>query len=282
MTDRVFILGAGRAGRGLARAFRVSGIDVVGLHGRREEHTPDAVTAGALPPSLRQATAIIVAVRDAQLDGALAEITAAHTERRAAVLHASGSAEPIGLRALRAVGHPCGTFHPLVPIADPDRAAELFKGAWIGVDGDAAAIAIADRLAGRLGAHTLRIPAGEKARYHAAAVLASNFPTVLATLAALLLTDAGVPPHESWDAVRTLMRGAVLNLDTDTPLAALTGPVVRGDAETVRRHLAALAGAPELRRVYVELSRAAVEIARAGGADVDAVEGVLSEVRRPA
>ena len=280
MTDRVFVVGAGRAGRGLARAFRVSGIDVVGLHGRREERTPDAVTAGTLPSDLRKATAIIVAVRDAQLDEALGEIAAAETDRRAAVLHASGSAEPKGLGALRAAGHPCGTFHPLVPIADPARAAELFKGAWIGVDGDAPAIATADRLAGRLGAHTLRIPPGEKARYHAAAVLASNFPTVLATLAALLLTDAGVPPHESWDAVRSLMRGAVLNLDTDTPLAALTGPVVRGDAETVRRHLAALEGAPELRRVYVELSRAAVEIARAGGAEVDAVERELSEVRR--
>ena len=279
MTDRVFILGAGRAGRGFARAFRVSGVDVVGLHGRRDERTPDPVTAGALPAALGKATAIIVAVRDAQLDDALGEIATAQADKRAAVLHASGSAEPKGLVALRTAGHPCGTFHPLVPIADPARAAELFKGAWVGVDGDAAAIATADRLAGRLGAHTLRIPPGEKARYHAAAVLASNFPTVLATLAALLLTDAGVPPNESWDAVRSLMRGAVLNLDTDTPLAALTGPVVRGDAETIRRHLAALAGAPELRRVYVELSRAAVEIARAGGAEVDAVERVLSETR---
>ena len=239
MTDRVFILGAGRAGRGFARAFRVSGVDVVGLHGRRTERTPDAVTAGALPAALGKATAIIVAVRDAQLDDALGAIATAQSDKRAAVLHASGSAEPKGLVALRAAGHPCGTFHPLVPIADPARAAELFKGAWVGVDGDAAAIATADRLAGRLGAHTLRIPPGEKARYHAAAVLASNFPTVLATL------------------------------------AALTGPVMRGDAETIRRHLTALAGAPELRRVYVELSRAAVEIARAGGAEVDAVEEVL-------
>jgi predicted short-subunit dehydrogenase-like oxidoreductase (DUF2520 family) len=218
---------------------------------------------------------VIVAVRDAQLDGALGELASAPLDRRAVVLHASGSADPEGLRALRSAGHAGGTFHPLVPIADPARAAELFKGAWVGVDGDAPAIAASDRLAGRLGAHTLRIPKGEKARYHVAAVLASNFPTVLATLSALLLADAGVPPHESWDAVRALMRGAVLNLDTDTPLAALTGPVVRGDAETVRRHLAALTAAPELRRVYIELSRAAVEIARAGGAAVDAVEAVL-------
>ena len=280
MTDRVFILGAGRAGRGLARAFRVSGVDVVGLHGRHAERGADMISAGAVPASARRATTVIVAVRDAQLDGALGELADTAFGRRTVILHASGSADPAGLAALRANGHPCGTFHPLVPIADPARAAELFKGAWVGVDGDAAAIATSDRLAGRLGAHTLRIPNGEKARYHAAAVLASNFPTVLATLAALLLSDAGVPAKESWDAVRSLMRGAVMNLDTDTPLAALTGPVMRGDAETVARHLTALAGAPELRRVYVELSRAAVEIARAGGAQVDAVEHVLRAVPR--
>lgn len=276
MRDRIFILGAGRAGRGLARALRASGVEVLGLHGRRVDAGEDAVSAGVFPDTALRASAILVAVRDAQLDGALGEIAAAAFDRRSVVLHASGSADPQGLVALRAQGHPCGTFHPLVPIADPARAAELFKDAWIGVDGDSSAVATADRLASKLGAHTLRIPEGEKARYHAAAVLASNFPTVLATLAALLLTDAGVPPHQSWDAVRSLMRGAVLNLDTDTPLAALTGPVVRGDAETVRRHLVALAGAPELRRVYVELSRAAVEIARARGAEVDAVERVLA------
>ena len=276
MKDRIFILGAGRAGRGLARAFRVSGVEVVGLHGRRADTGEDTVTAGPFPATALRASVILVAVRDAQLEGALGEIAAAPFDRQAVVLHASGSADPRGLTSLREQGHPCGTFHPLVPIADPARAAELFNDAWVGVDGDGAAVATADRLASKLGAHTLRIPEGEKARYHAAAVLASNFPTVLATLAALLLADAGVPPHDSWNAVRALMRGAVLNLDTDTPLAALTGPVVRGDAETVRRHLDALAGAPELRRVYVELSRAAVEIARARGAQVDAVERVLA------
>lgn len=276
MTDAVFILGAGRAGRGLSRALRASGTDVIGLHGRRVELEPDVVTAGPLPAALRGATVIVVAVRDGQLDQALGELAAAPPGAGSVVLHASGSAEPRGLEPLRARGHPCGTFHPLVPLADPSRAAELLRGAWIGTDGDPAAIAAAERLAARLGAHALRIPAGEKAAYHAAAVFASNFPTVLAAVAAQLLATVGIEESEGWGAIRALMRGAVANLDDATPSHALTGPIARGDVETVRKHLDALKSQPATRALYTTLSLAAVELARSGGAGADA----LGEISR--
>ncbi|HEX2718913.1 MAG TPA: DUF2520 domain-containing protein [Gemmatimonadaceae bacterium] len=274
MSERVFVLGAGRAGRGLFRAFRASGVDVVGLHGRRAESVPDPVTAGALPADIARADVILVAVRDGQLDEALAEIGSSRARPDAVVLHASGSAEPRGLAALRARGHPAGTFHPLVPIADPGRAAALFRGAWVGVDGDERAVDVATRLAARLGARTLRIPNGSKARYHAAAVLASNFPTVLAALATQLLAGTGIPETEGWAAIRSLMHGAVANLDSDAPARALTGPIVRGDVATIGRHLAAIPPG-ELRDVYVALARAAVGVARAAGAaDASALDEI--------
>lgn len=279
MTEGVFILGAGRAGRGLSRALRASGVDVIGVHGRHVELEPDVVTAGPLPASLANAASIIVAVRDGQLDDALGELAAARLAKGAVVLHASGSAEPRGLAALRALGHPCGTFHPLVPLADPARAAELLRGAWIGTDGDAEAIAVAERLAARLGAHVLRIPAGEKAAYHAAAVFASNFPTVLAAVAAQLLVHVGIGEDDAWGAIRALMRGAVANLDTATPAHALTGPIARGDVETVRKHLAALAAEPETLALYTTLSLAAVELARRGGASEKALGAIVGELR---
>jgi len=278
VTDGVFIVGAGRAGRGLSRALRASGTDVIGLQGRRVELEPDVITAGPLPASLAGATVVIVAVRDGQLDDALGELAAAPLGTGAVVLHASGSADPRGLAALRARGHPCGTFHPLVPLADPARAAELLRGAWIGTDGDAAAIAAAERLAARLGAHVLRIPAGEKPAYHAAAVFASNFPTVLAAVAAQLLVRAGVAEGSAWGAIRALMRGAVANLDDATPAQALTGPIARGDVGTVRTHLAALESQPATRMLYANLSLAAVELARVGAAASDSVSGEISRL----
>lgn len=276
MTDGVFIVGAGRAGRGLSRALRASGVEVIGLHGRHASREPEVVTAGALPGAIGRAAAIIVAVRDGQLDEALGEVAGAPLAPGAVVLHASGSTDPRGLGQLRAAGHPGGTFHPLVPLADPARAAELLRGAWIGIDGDAAAMAVSERLGARLGARTLRIPAGAKPAYHAAAVFASNFPTVLAAVAAQLLASTGIAEGEAWGAIGALMRGAVANLDGASPAGALTGPIARGDPATVRAHLRALEGQPEVQSLYRALSLVAVELARSAGTS----EAALGEIGR--
>ena len=256
--SRVFILGAGRAGLAIGRALREGGVAVAGIHGRRPV-PDDGVTAGALPNGLRGATVAIVAVRDAQLDAALAELLPA-LAAGAVVLHLSGATDPAALRALRAAGHPCGTFHPLVPLAPGSDVAVLLRGAWIGIDGDAAAAERARALAAALGARVLQIPRGEKARYHAAAVLASNYPVVLAALAERLMQDAGVDGAAARGAVASLLAGAAANVrgvPLDKPMAAtLTGPMVRGDHDTVRRHLDALAADPLLADVYRTLAEA--------------------------
>jgi predicted short-subunit dehydrogenase-like oxidoreductase (DUF2520 family) len=253
---RVFILGAGRVGRGLSGALGASGVDIIGLHGRRAE---PGITAGPLPTRADSADVIIVTVRDAQLEGALREIRDGVTTH-AVVLHASGSASPAALDELRRRGHPAGTFHPLVPIAEPMHAAERLRGAWIGIDGDPAALAVSRAIAASLGASTLEIPNGEKARYHAAAVLASNFPAVLAGIAAELMRDAGIAPADARAAVTALLRASVANLHDGTPAAVLTGPIVRGDVETIRAHMAALGDDGGVLAVYRALSAAAVRL----------------------
>jgi predicted short-subunit dehydrogenase-like oxidoreductase (DUF2520 family) len=276
MTDRVFILGAGRAGRSLARALRAGGVDIVGLHGRHAD-SEARVTAGAPPKSLGAATCVLVTVRDAQLDGALATLPAASLAAQAVVLHASGSADPAGLTRLRADGHPCGTFHPLVALSDPANAPQMLRGAWVGINGDEAALRVAERLAAAVGAHVLRIPPGEKPRYHAAAVFASNFPTILMCLAEELLRDAGIPSDVARQALHPLFASAVENLRGGTGASALTGPIVRGDVDTIERHLVALRAHPDALDAYRALSRAALRWLREAGVRG---EGRLDEIER--
>jgi predicted short-subunit dehydrogenase-like oxidoreductase (DUF2520 family) len=278
---RVFVLGAGRAGKGLARALLASGVDVAGLHGRRPESgdAPLAVTAGELPPALAGAGVVLVAVQDGALDAALTELLASRRlAPGAVVLHASGSAEAAGPgQALRDAGHGFGTFHPLVPLSDAARAPAMLRGAWVGIDGDARARDAATALATALGAHTIAIPHGAKARYHAAAVFASNFPVVLAAIAARLMADVGVEPEAARGAVERLLALAAANVAGRDPAAALTGPVVRGDAVTVRRHLEALVGDDEARSVYLALSRAALGITALDPAAASAIRRALDD-----
>ncbi len=273
MTARVFVLGAGRAGRALAHAFGVAGMPVVGLHGRRPA---EGATSGAWPESLGQANVVLVTVRDGELDGALRDLLTAPMAAGAVVLHASGGAEPPALDALRAAGHPGGTFHPLLPLTDPTRATGQLRGAWIGIDGDEPARAVARTLATAIRSRVLEIPAGQKGRYHAAAVIASNFPVVLIALATRLLAVAGVPAEPARGALTSLLGAAAENLLLHEPAAALTGPVVRGDVETVRAHLEALEGDPALLAIYRAMSREALPIAATAGAD----PARLDELRR--
>ena len=274
---RVFVVGAGRAGRALAHAMRVAGIDVVGLHGRREA---EGITWGEWPASLGTASVVLVTVRDAELDGVLRDLIAAPLGARAVVLHASGNMEPAALDLLRARGHDGGTFHPLLPLTDPTRATEQLRRAWIGIDGDEGARAVSRDLAERLGARVLDIPPGVKARYHAAAVFASNFPMVLLATAMRLLTSAGVPEEAARGALGTLLVSAAQNASVMGPAAALTGPVARGDVETVRAHLGALADVPEILELYRAMSREAIALAAEQGADAARLEQLRRALER--
>lgn len=270
-------MGAGKAGLSLARALRASGVDVTGIHGRHEQGGADGVTVGVLPAALSRAGVVLVTVRDSQMDDALRELLAAPLAPGTVLLHASGSAEPTALAELRAAGHAAGTFHPLLPLADPARAAEILRGAYIGIDGDDPARAVSRTLAAMLGAYTLEIPQGEKARYHAAAVIISNFPAVLLRLGEGVLVEAGIPRATASAAARALFQAAAGNLGVGDAARVLTGPIVRGDADTVRRHLAALASDPTALEAYRALSTAALALARESGTSTERLAAV-SEV----
>jgi predicted short-subunit dehydrogenase-like oxidoreductase (DUF2520 family) len=146
-------------------------------------------------------------------------------------------------------------------------AADLLRKGWVGIDGENGVRNTSRRLAGHIGARTLDIPAGKKPAYHAAAVISSNFPVVLASVAGHLLHDIGVPDSSAYQAVESLMSAALANMKQALPDDALTGPIVRGDAETVGKHLRALEKQGQALDVYRALSAAAVEIARYRGVD---------------
>lgn len=285
MSERVFIIGAGQVGRGLSRAFRASGVEIVGLHGHKPSES--TTTSGELPNVIRDANVVLIAVQDPLIAGVVGELAGVSSgpagfsrpshpviTSGTVVLHTSGIAEVRSLESLRSAGFAAGTFHPLAPFAVMERVPELLRGGWIGIDGDDPARAAARRLAGHLGARTLEIPPGGKGAYHAAAVMASNFPVALASAAAGLMQSAGIADKSAQSAVESLITASVGNLASRTPIEALTGPIVRGDVETVRKHLETLSSQPELYDVYRALSKIALKVAREQGTDAKALAAI--------
>jgi predicted short-subunit dehydrogenase-like oxidoreductase (DUF2520 family) len=274
-TPEVFIVGAGPVATALGGALRHAGVPVLGLWGRR----PDAVrhAAGiagiagfsAAPPDLLlEANAVVLAVRDDAIAAVARTIVdSGFVGRRHVLLHCSGArsaAEAFADVAARVGG--VGTLHPLRAIVDPRAAAQSLRGTVFGIEGDEAGRAMARALAEQLGGTPLDVDGHGMALYHAAASMASNFLVALVDAATEALAAAGVGAGEGLGALLPLVRGTVDNLGSAGLPRALTGPIARGDAGTVARHLEALAErAPALVPIYRVLARRAVAVARAKG-----------------
>ena len=276
MNPAVFVLGDGPVGLALATACLRAGLPVLGIHGRDPERTARAGSrigvlgsGGPLPAAVALADVVVVAVGDRKIPAAAAELgaTLAASATRV-VLHTAGSvpsAEVLAAIQPRVAG--VGTLHPLLSVTSSTagNGAEALRrpGAAFGIEGDPPAVAIARHLVESLGARALLLRPGTLALYHAGAVLASNHVVALAELATGLFEKAGIERQDAVPGVAALIASVAENLLRVGLPEALTGPIVRGDAGTVERHLEALArSAPTLLDLYQRLGRETLALAR--------------------
>jgi len=225
---RCAIVGAGRLGRALAAGLREAGVEVDGPLGR-----------GARCPD---ADVVILAVPDAEIASAAAAIQSGRL-----VGHCSGATTLAPLAP-----HEAFSLHPLMTVP-ADEAAQL-AGASAAVAGSTPrARGVAHRLALCLGLTPIDVADDDRAAYHAAASIASNFLVTLEAAAERLAESAGVERA----ALVPLVRATVENWASLGPDRALTGPIARGDAETVERQRAAIAErTPDLLPLFDALAEA--------------------------
>jgi predicted short-subunit dehydrogenase-like oxidoreductase (DUF2520 family) len=235
---RVRIIGPGRAGRSFAAALAEVGWEVHPPLGRGDD-----VTGAAADVDL-----VLITTPDA----AVAEVAAAIRPRaQVVVAHASGS---LGLAPL--AGHDrTAVVHPLVALPDSQRgSARLLRGAWFGLA--AGGDPVGEQLVAALHGHPVVVAEADWPRYHAAAVIAANHLVALLGQVERVATTVGAPLAAYLD----LARGSLDDVAELGPAAALTGPVRRGDLDTVARHLAALP--PDERAAYAALSEEAARLCR--------------------
>lgn len=268
--ERIAIVGLGRLGCCLLRALERAGACVSAVASndqQRAEQIVKELQSGTQVTTLAGATAaaelIVLTVPDARI----AEVcTSLVVDTRHAVVHTSGALDLTPLLAAGDRGAALGVFHPLqaFPV---DAGPERLSGIAIGVDADEPLFGRLCGLAERLGARPFSLRGVDRARYHAAAVFASNCVVALQAVAARIWRSAGLPPADAAFALSALTRGASLALTASSAVEppapepsagfvrALTGPVVRGDSATVARHVAALQTDRSALDLYQRLTR---------------------------
>jgi predicted short-subunit dehydrogenase-like oxidoreductase (DUF2520 family) len=229
------------------------------------------------------ADVIVLAVRDRQI-APLAEAIARAgvVPRNAVCVHVAGALDASPLAALRDVCAGVGQMHPMISFASPKNAPELTRG-HVHVQGDPVAVKRASALARRLGMTPRTFPGLDTVGYHAAAGLVANGAAALAAMGAELLARSGVPRATAPKMLGPLLRSVAENVEALGFPEALTGPVRRGEAAGVEKHLAILrTRLPEVVPLFVASARAQLPLARAIGEApaeaFDVIDDVLGKV----
>jgi len=225
---------------------------------------------------VKGAALTIIAVPDAQIPDVVRSLK---MPRGGVAAHTCASLGAEALRPLR----PAGALHPLRSFADPSRAAGLFPGTACAVDGDPEATSVLEDFVRAIGGVPLHVRSDRKALYHAGAVFASNYVVAVLDAAMRLLEAAGVARKEAAPALLKLAEGTLANVRSVGIPEALTGPIERGDAETLARHVEALVTqAPDLYGPYAALGGLAVDVAVAKGSLDDAGAPAIFQALMPA
>lgn len=263
MTERAYIpwviLGSGRLGGALVHLANEIGVNVRLVWNRTETRPPAPRVKcvwGDLEQTFDQLGGSVVWITTT--DDAISEIAAEiapYLRPADIVVHASGSLDS---RILTKAGirGPVASVHPLLSINDSKVAARMFSQCAWTIEGDFPALVFARWVLGRIGVEPVEIASEQKVLYHTAAVMSAGLLDALMDAAFTVAEEAGFSSEQSRAMFLPLAHSILTNLEERDTSQALTGPVARGDEETVRRHLRALErmNDPEIMNIYKVLS----------------------------
>ena len=261
----VAIFGMGRFGRSLAGELEPLGL-LRRVGGRGRNLTGNALDAHHTPAEfldgLEPGTLVVMSVRDDGIEEVAAEFAAQPSASQYGFVHTSGSSGLGVLQPLSAKGVNAGVFHILQSLPAEHRPGTI-AGSYAAIAGPDELLPQLQQLAAVLKVAPVRLREDQWVAYHAAAVLASNALLGLLESGREILAAAGVPLQDAGRMLLPLVQGTLRNASEFELTQALTGPVVRGDVGTIRRHLEVLQGAA--REDYKAVIRAVVRLAERSG-----------------
>jgi len=267
---KIGFIGAGTVGTALAIRLKERGYPVIAV-ASRSRSSADKLAAsvpGCQSYDKKQAVADVAElVFITTPDDAIAQVASElKWHKGQSVVHCSGAHSlDILESATRASAH-AGAFHPLQTFANVAHAIKNIPGSTFALEADGELLQTLKNMAQDLDGTWVKLGAGDKVLYHAAAVFACNYLVTLMKMATDLWQTFGVSTPEATRALLPLLRGTLNNLENIGLPNCLTGPIARGDLGTINRHLEALEqSAPELFHTYRDLGLQTIPIALGKG-----------------
>jgi len=285
---RVGIIGTGIVGSAMALILRERGYLISGVSSRTGVSAriiADRIGCRCFAEPeeiLPEAETVFLTLPDRELGSAALRLAQSGRVRDDHVfLHMSGALPAEILHPLQQNGAAAASVHPLQSFAHIEKALDILPGSFFAVQGDEKAVQIAISIVKNLGGKPFMIGCEDKALYHLGACAASNYLVSLMHFAVTMYTKIGMSPEQAVEALLPLVKGTLTNVETTGPAKALTGPVARGDIETVEKHLQALSRVDAgLKEFYKTLGRYTTGVAvEKGTINKDTARKLLSILR---
>ncbi len=269
-SPRVGFIGAGRAANALASALYGKGYRVTSVASRTlasaealAERVEGCVSHVTLQEVSDGCDLVFITTPDDTIGTVAGEV---RWREGTGVAHCSGAESAAVLEAARKQGAIVGSFHPMQTFTAATQGAKTFDGVAFAVEGPSPLIDTLKEMSSALGGWPVEVRPEHRALYHLSGFLACGLMIAQIGQAADLWKAMGHTREQGLEVILPILRGTVDSLEAQGIPTALTGPISRGDARTVRKHLEALeTHAPSLIPLYCHIALGAVKMAREKG-----------------
>ena len=269
----IAIIGRGKVGQSLTQLFKSIGLSVenIGRDSARQIQ------------SIKQADLSIICVNDGAIK-TVCEQLSNHFKHNSIVIHCSGALDSNELNSAKLNDCLIASCHPLNTFPNLESSIARFSntshGSYMYAEGQANALSQLLPLFVTAGFKTTTIERSAKPLYHAACVFACNYLTALMDISLETAENAGLERDDFWNSVQPLIQSTLNNISSNGIENALSGPIARGDANTIAKHQESLAiYDPSLSMHYASLGIRAIEIAQRKGElnekDINALRKIL-------
>lgn len=260
-------IGCGKLGKTIARLLYNHGVAIGGIVNTNTASGEAAVTfigQGCAYASIRElppADIYFITTNDSAIRSVCHTLATEHAfGKDALVVHCSGSLTSDILGEVKSHGCHVASIHPLKSMADPKLSIADFAGTYCAIEGDEYAIPILTSLFEKIGGQVFPIQKANKMLYHAASVMANNYLITLHYQVTQSFKTAGIDEQAAKKMVSLLMQDALNNVAQLSHVQALTGPMQRGDTETIAQHMQALASDDLVQLLYAHLGIATLPL----------------------
>lgn len=265
----ISFIGAGKVGLALGLYFKEKGFDIAGYYSRTYKHAQDAAKSTGseayktITELLMHSSMVWITASDDALLSLAEEI--AHLDippHIKAFIHTSGVHSTDVLKPIRKAGFNTYSAHPLMAFAKAEESVKALNKAYFSIETTTSEEELSNNnclthLFEKTGNHILHINTNKKELYHCAAAVLSNYMVTLLNMSYEMFAESGMSKSEIKAATAPLLKSTLSNIqDNELMSDALTGPIKRGDSNTVTKHLEALQKfMPSKKEVYTALGK---------------------------